>query len=205
MFREIKDKITLPTLQWKEKIAVCLFLLGITISISGLLLLWNQTNTPIQANSSLETSDNSSQESPLITIDVGGAVNRPGIYNLKEGARISHAVAEAGGFSDSADPYFITHTLNLATVLNDSEKIYIPFISERKKEIDQKLSVSETNQNGISINNGSLEELDTLEGIGEKRAESIISNRPYSSLEELVTKKVLTQTMFDSLKNQLIL
>jgi DNA uptake protein ComE-like DNA-binding protein len=52
----------------------------------------------------------------------------------------------------------------------------------------------------ISINNAEGKSLETLPGIGEKRASDIIANRPYSSINELLSKEVLSQTLFDSIK-----
>ena len=57
----------------------------------------------------------------------------------------------------------------------------------------------------ISINSASAGELDTLPGIGEKRAASIINSRPYSKIEDLVLHKIIPQSVFDQIKNDLSL
>ena len=53
----------------------------------------------------------------------------------------------------------------------------------------------------ISINTADNKSLETLPGIGEKRASDIIANRPYSRINELVTKKVLSQNQFEAIKD----
>ena len=65
--------------------------------------------------------------------------------------------------------------------------------------------VSNLNVSKISINTASSETLETLSGVGEKRASDLIENRPYSQLDELVDKNVFSQSLFDSLKNELSL
>src|SRR3989338_1642836 len=56
---------------------------------------------------------------------------------------------------------------------------------------------------GLNINTASFSELDLLPGIGEKTAQKIISNRPFSTLNELLTRKVLSKKVFENLKGQL--
>ncbi len=57
----------------------------------------------------------------------------------------------------------------------------------------------------VDINSASAEQLDTLYGIGQPRAKKIIAGRPYTSLDELVTKKVLTKSIFEGARSRMAL
>ncbi len=146
----------------------------------------------------------------LIKVDIQGAVKKPGIYQLEIGQRLADLVASAAGFSKEADASYIAKNLNLSLELKDQDKIYIPFfaeISEPNQETEQSSTENAPTADSkqISINQADSKTLQNLSGIGEARAEAIISNRPYSSLEELVSKKVLSETLFNNLKAQLAL
>jgi competence protein ComEA len=56
-------------------------------------------------------------------------------------------------------------------------------------------------QSLISINDSTIEELDQLPGIGQITANKIISNRPYTTIEDLLTKKVVNKGVFEKIKN----
>jgi len=132
-----------------------------------------------------------------ITVEVAGAVVQPGVWQFKIGSRVAAAIDKAGGFSQRADRAFSAQGLNLARSLEDGEKIYIPF--EGEAEVKE---TSENNQTtSVSMNSASAKELQDLPGIGEVRANQIIENRPYASLDDLPSKGVLTKTIFDDLKS----
>jgi competence protein ComEA len=147
-----------------------------------------------------------------IKVEIAGAVKKPGIYELSLGQRRADLLLAAGGLSTEASLVFMAKTFNLSIPLEDGEKIYIPYTWEEQWQLtafkEHMLSENgeeeqKTNQNKeslISINSAESKSLETLPGIGEKRAEDIISNRPYSSINELISKEVLTQNQFDSIK-----
>jgi competence protein ComEA len=68
-----------------------------------------------------------------IKVDVSGAVDYPGVYELEESARVSDAIYTAGGLGSKADSEWVSHNINMAIKLNDGDKIYIP----QKGEIKQ--------------------------------------------------------------------
>ena len=72
---------------------------------------------------------------------------------------------------------------------------YIPFVGNNDTQTGYIEAKYGTNM--ININTASVHELDTLWGIGESRAESIVKNRPYKSVDELVTKGVLTKSIVE--------
>lgn len=141
----------------------------------------------------------------LIKVDIQGAVKKPGIYQLEIGQRLADLIASASGFLEDADRAYIAKNLNLATELKDQAKIYIPFEGENESESSTN-SADKSGASGsiltglISINQADSQTLQSLSGIGEAKAEAIIENRPYSSLDELVSKKVISENLFNSLK-----
>lgn len=149
------------------------------------------------AEQTTKASLNQDEKVQKITVDVSGAVQKPGVYELSENSRIKDAVVLAGGFSSDADTTLIAKTINLAQKINDGQKIYIPQIGDESSQV----LGSQTGL--ININSASESELDTLAGVGKVTAQKIIKGRPYASLEDLVTKKAVTQKVFDNIKDQI--
>lgn len=179
----------------------------ILVAISALLLVLAivlllktiQQGGSIQFSSDTKTSSESAQ----VTIDVSGGVVQPGVYQLPLGSRVIDAITAAGGTTRDADASRIAATINQASMLSDGAKVYIPVIG---KEAPQEAVVAGVvAPTTISINTASASELEALFGVGAATAKKIIDNRPYTSLEDIVTKKVFGQSLFDKLKNQLTL
>lgn len=194
-----------------------LHLLPLSLGCMGLLLMGYGLITylaPKSASNDISFETVKPEESSVknleeeIVVDVAGSVTKPGVYRLKAGSRVQDALLAAGGFTDDADKQQLQHSLNLAAKLTDGMKLYIPKIGE---EISANSSAVSTAVAGvssiglISINSGSLSELDTLPGVGPVTAEKIIARRPYSSLEELVGKKAVNKGVFEKIKDKISL
>ena len=159
---------------------------------------------------SLQPFDRDSDDSSLV-VDVNGAVVAPGVYSLPSGSRTSDAIRAAGGVSPEADLVFVTEELNLAQKIQDEAKIFIPKSTVTGQSTVRTVIASAASRTqpaaertaSISVNTASSSELETLDGIGEKRAEAIIANRPYASLQQLVDKKALSQSLLEALTPQL--
>lgn len=192
--------------------------------VLGLIFLSLSFESLLKSASTLECFCPSCEETALqqnfsdlghIKVDIQGAVNKPGVYEVLIGQRIAEVVDLAGGFSDKADKDQIVKTINLSKEIKDQDKIYIPFFEENQiREICQAEEQKEENENSsgeegngklISINNASSTQLQSLSGIGEVKSKAIIDNRPYVSLEELVSKKVFSENLLNSLKEQISL
>lgn len=182
-----------------------LFLIAFSVT---LLIKSVQTTTPIEFFPSTSSGSGSSTESGSlgeILVDIAGAVVKPGVYNLQYGARVEEAIAAAGGLSSEADLDRIAKTINRAAKLSDGAKLYIP------RQSDPQVAGSVTAESGVrvqgtvSVNTASQPELEALPGIGPVTAQKIITNRPYTRLEELVEKKAMSQSLFTKLQGQLSL
>ena len=152
-----------------------------------------QTSDIIKAESSAtkkegESSDQviSSQDSPFVMVDIKGAVQKPGVYQLPKDARVKDALAQAGGATKEAD----LRQLNLASKLQDEMAVYIPAAGE---EIPPSSPVSSISSSGtsndqplVNINTANTDELQTLNGIGPSKASAIVSYREENGLFQTV-------------------
>lgn len=141
-------------------------------------------------------------------VHVTGAVVRPGLYDLPVGSRVMDAVEAAGGFVAEADK----SGLNLAARLEDAQKLDVPFVSGFVPEADQGFVViSEgtpsplAGSDLVNINTASLEELDTLPGIGPTIAQRIIEYReaigPFMTIEDIVNVSGIGQATYEDIKD----
>lgn len=132
-----------------------------------------------------------------IVVDVKGAVVRPGVYAMEEGTRVDDVITEAGGMTEEADP----HSVNLAQILQDEMVVLVAGTPED----GEAGSRSSGMDNGkIRINQASMEEIQTLNGIGPSKAESIMKYReehgPFGSVEELLDVPGIGEKTLDQLK-----
>lgn len=147
-------------------------------------------------------------EDKQISVDVSGAVVTPGVYRLKEGARIEDAIAKAGGFSDLANKEYIAKVLNMAQKLVDGSKVYIPFEGDSIQQGFLTPGGSPAGaaiQSKVNINTSPQSDLETLSAVGPVTASKIISGRPYSSIDELLSKKVVSKAVFEKIKDQVVI
>ncbi|OGY25822.1 MAG: hypothetical protein A2134_00205 [Candidatus Woykebacteria bacterium RBG_16_39_9b] len=180
------------------KVSIILAVVGIILIGLGLMLPRINFNNPKPAY--IPVSENKSDGKEL-KVDVAGAVFKPAVYSLEENTRVADAISAAGGFTDKADKVWIAKNLNLAQPLSDGVKIYVPAVGEVGNISNKADEVLGEDSNKVNINTASTSELDTLPNIGPVRAEKIINNRPYSSLEDLKSKNVLGPSTFEKIKD----
>lgn len=155
----------------------------------------------------LFTSDTAAEnKKDTIFVDISGSVLSPNVYEISSSARLKDLLIKAGGLNAEADRVYFAQNYNLAQVLSDQEKIYIPSKSETKGNTSAKPKILGTtskqkNDKTISINEATLEELDTLPGIGKTTAQKIIDNRPYANIEELIQKKIVYKSVFADIRD----
>lgn len=143
----------------------------------------------------------------LVTVHICGAVVSPGVFTLPEGSRIKDALEQAGGFSEKAD----TISVNLAEVITDGQQIVIyeqyegTELSGTPGPAKAKASGAAVSGLPVSINQGSLEALMLLNGIGEKTAQKIMDYRKaqggFKTIEELKNVPGIGDKKFEQIKN----
>jgi competence protein ComEA len=116
-----------------------------------------------------------------IVVDVAGAVRRPGVYRLRQGARIADAIARAGGATRLADKVAV----NLAAPLADGMQVLVP----QRGRGPAGAAPTGSAAGPLSLNSATLEQLDALPGIGPVTAQKILDYRrehgPFRSVDEL--------------------
>jgi competence protein ComEA len=145
-----------------------------------------------------------------ITVEISGEVMSPGVYKLPDGSRINDLLVIAGGFTKSADRVWTDKYLNRAAKITDGQKVYIPSVNKQSTSStakngggDQTISTTFSSDSNvlININTASLDQLDSLPGIGQKYGQSIIEHRPYSNIQDLVSKGAIKQSLLDKIKD----
>ena len=140
-----------------------------------------------------------------VVIDVRGAVETAGVYELPPGARVQDAVAAAGGLAEVAD----LSTVNLARRLRDGEVLSIPELpvpgSTPPLAASGGEALDEVSRPRININTATSEELDVLPGVGEVTATRIISyrdlNGPFRSVDDLVHVEGISDRTIDAFRD----
>ncbi len=140
-------------------------------------------------------------QKPMI-VHITGAVPRPGVYALPQGARVQDGISAAGGFLAEAEKT----NINLAQALEDGEKIDIPFIEGASPVLVTPLPEVETiTTELVNINTASIAELDTLPGIGPTTAQKIIDyreqNGPFVNIEDIVNVSGIGPASYERLKD----
>lgn len=135
-----------------------------------------------------DTNDN------YIYVYICGSVLKPGVYGLTAGSRICDVINLAGGVSDDAD----IDVINQAEKISDGQKIYVPSYGESVQQ-------SEINNGLININTADIAVLTSLPGIGEARAEAIISYRNssggFSKIEDIMNVNGIKEAAFNKIKD----
>jgi len=134
-----------------------------------------------------------SVSSPPLFVHVTGAVARPGLFELAEGARVIDAIAAAGGFTETAN----RDELNLARLLTDGEQFAVPEIGEESAD-------AAASDSRVNLNTADAAALDTLPRIGPAMAQRILtwreSNGPFVTIDDLRNVAGIGDATFEGLR-----
>ena len=203
--------------EWKEKweswslavkgavIAVVLLLL---VAVGGLLPKKEEAveETEVVVTTVLaEKTEASTTQETVIFVDIKGAVKNPGVYQMKVGDRVKDALEAAGGLTEEAD----SQKVNLAKRLEDQMVIVVPKVGEEAEEIPAGETRNEATKEGkVNINTATVEELKTLKGVGEKKAEAIIEyrkkNGSFQTKEDLMKVRGIGKKLFESFQERIV-
>jgi competence protein ComEA len=151
-----------------------------------------------------------------LVVHAVGAVNRPGLYHLPSEARVADLVEAAGGFAPDADP----DRLNQAALLSDGVRVWVP----RRGEAEVPAAVngdgggspggsapgtggeSSAPAAPVDLNAATLEQLDTLPGVGPSTAQAIIDHRtangPFRSVDDLLEVRGIGEAKLAQLRDK---
>ena len=145
-------------------------------------------------------------------VDIKGEVLRPGVYEFSCESRIQEVIKKAGGFTEEADETKI----NLAQKITDQMQIIVPNVHSKQEDgltegnsekgSSTNTSVSNSKQGTININTATLEELQTIKGIGKKKAEAILQYRKehgaFRTKEDLLQVKGIGKKALEAIESQ---
>ncbi|HFU3947075.1 TPA: helix-hairpin-helix domain-containing protein [Streptococcus suis] len=137
-----------------------------------------QTEQTLSSQEQTDGSSTASSEEPSqLVVDVKGAVAKPGLYTLAAGARVNDAVKAAGGLTSQSDP----KSINLAQKLSDEAVVYVASKDENISVVASTTASSAMSQEGneskVNLNTATEADLQTISGIGAKRAADIVAYR----------------------------
>lgn len=140
---------------------------------------------------------------PKVTVDVTGAVRRPGLYRLPDGARVADALERAGG----PTPKAYLEAVNLAAPLADGQQVLVPRRVATVPGSDS-AAVGTAPVGPVSLSAATLEQLDTLPGVGPVTAQKILDYRTahgaFRSVEELDAVPGIGPTRIEALRDLVV-
>ena len=141
-----------------------------------------------------------------VYVYVCGAVNAPGVYELKKDARVFEAITLAGGMTAEAAPEAVSQARTVA----DGEQIYVPTVREVQMQgsgVEDIVTGNADVSGKVNINTAGKDELMTLTGIGEAKAQSILDYREehgkFGSIEDLMLIEGIKEGVFNKIKEDI--
>ena len=203
--------------EWKEKweswslLAKAAVIGGILLILVGVGGLFSKKEESVEETEVVvttvlaEKTEVSTTQETVIFVDIKGAVRNPGVYQMKVGDRVKDALEAAEGLTEEAD----SQKVNLAKRLEDQMVIVVPKVGEEAEAIPAGETRKEATKEGkVNINTATVEELKTLKGVGEKKAEAIIEyrkkNGSFQTKEDLMKVRGIGKKLFESFEERIV-
>jgi competence protein ComEA len=140
--------------------------------------------------------------STALLVEVSGAVVKPGVYRLAEGARVIDAVEAAGGFGPRVDMARADAALNLAAPIHDGEELHVPSRDDVSVPAASGAGAAPDGGSGglIDLNTATEAQLDSLPGVGPATVAKIMAARPFAKIDELQSKGVVGEKTLEKLR-----
>ena len=171
----------------------------------------DNTNVTDDGND-IDNTNQVTEEVVEIAVHITGEVKKQGLIYLKEGSRVADAIEKAGGETENAD----LSQINLAYVLQDGQKIYVPNKNEKISQYitgnsgnngtEENNNINSKEDKKVNINTANQSELDSLPGIGPSIAQKIIDYREengnFKTIEELQNVKGIGDAKYEEIKDR---
>jgi len=135
-----------------------------------------------------------------VVAQAAGAVVHPGVYEVPAGARVTDLIDAAGGPAADAD----VDRLNLAALVTDGERVYVPRVGEAMPALDAGTGAS-ADAGPLDLNTATLEQLDALPGIGPATAKAILDERQkrggFRSVDDLLDVRGIGPAKLDAIRD----
>ena len=164
----------------------------------------NITIEGAESDEGTEYIEENTVQQQVIFVDIGGAVEKPGVYEVAKDTRLFEVIDMAGGLTEDAD----TDHVNRASFVEDGQKIIIPVKgSDLSGEQSSAAEASADVNNGlVNINTASADELKTLNGIGDVMAERIVEYRTstaFKSKEDIMSVDGIGSKTYEKIKDDI--
>ena len=177
-------------------------------------------NNKVNNNIKVTSNDDNKKSSEFIYVDVKGSVETPGVYKLNSDSRVIDAIEASGGITEDANTRFI----NLSKLLNDGDVVVVysnTEIENAKKdniiyidtpcvceEVKNDACYKEDSSSGkVNINTAKIDELKSLDGIGDAKANAIIKYRTengnFKSIEDINNVSGISESLYSKIKENI--
>lgn len=161
----------------------------------------NNINYTVNKEEDIINKDNEDNEEEYIYVDIKGEVINPNVYKIKKGLRVIDVINLAGGLTEESD----TSNINLSKIVTDEMVIVIKSKNNEKVYIDSDVDINNNNNNNqlIDINTCTIDELLTLPGIGESKANNIIEYRKknkFNTINDIMNVSGISESLFNKIK-----
>ena len=207
-----KNKFNFEEFLSTHRYSLTFFLLGLILIGAGILFFKKgvfNNSSKIEIMEDIPIGEEASRE---LVVEISGAIEKPGVYKLPAGSRVEDLLIAAGGISADADRDWLELMVNRAAKLTDGQKIFIPAINQQSNTSSanntEGAKVYQAVQGSaatslVNINTASQKVLEELPGIGPVYAQRIIEHRPYSIVDELVSKDALKSGVYEKIKDSI--
>ena len=214
MLDQLFEKLALLS---KQNILVSLSVVYVLSVGTNLAVMYHSENTENNNEDFIQQPNEKQVVNEEAVVEISGAVTSPGVYRMESGSRVANLVEKSGGFTDMALESYLAKNINLASKLQDSQKIYIPFkwdeVPQAMHEVAPLVFTPQTDDSienedvsdeaRVDINTVDKDGLKELPGIGEVYAKKIIESRPYVNLEDFTERSGLSMKLIEKIQDQI--
>ena len=160
----------------------------------------NNVNYKVNKEDIIVNNEKEDNEEEYIYVDIKGEVINPNVYKIEKGLRVIDVINLAGGLTEESD----TSNINLSKIVTDEMVIVIKSKNNEEVYIDSDVDINNNNNNQlIDINTCTIDELLTLPGIGESKANNIIEYRKknkFNTINDIVNVSGISESLFNKIK-----